>query len=167
MPVCNVCGLRFSAPRKIQTCPDCVELRKAQISEQNKKCCIFCGNEFSSPTWHQRKYCCEECRKMALKDANKKTDYYKGRFLILDRDGFRCAYCGRSSYSDNVELHVDHVLPRCKDGDDVAGNLITACSNCNVEKGGTSLTDPGPILEEIKRRNNRIGLSSDQHIKLI
>ncbi len=38
----------------------------------------------------------------------------KQRFDILRRDKFTCQYCGRSA--PDVELHVDHIIPRAKGG---------------------------------------------------
>lgn len=54
------------------------------------------------------------------------------RFHILRRDGFRCTYCGASG--EGVTLHVDHVDPKSKGGEDEDGNLVTACSSCNSGK---------------------------------
>ncbi|MFI5038151.1 MAG: HNH endonuclease, partial [Solirubrobacterales bacterium] len=31
------------------------------------------------------------------------------RFRVLERDGFRCRYCGRTASEPGVVLHVDHV----------------------------------------------------------
>ena len=50
---------------------------------------------------------------------------------ILRRDGFKCAYCGRS----DIPLTVDHVIPRARGGDDTWENLVTACTICNNKKG--------------------------------
>lgn len=54
------------------------------------------------------------------------------RFLVLQRDGFKCAYCGRSA--PDVALHVDHIYPRSKGGQNAVSNLITACEECNEGK---------------------------------
>ncbi len=50
---------------------------------------------------------------------------------ILRRDGYKCAYCGRS----DLPLTVDHVVPKARGGDDTWENLITACTFCNNKKG--------------------------------
>jgi 5-methylcytosine-specific restriction endonuclease McrA len=50
---------------------------------------------------------------------------------ILRRDGYKCAYCGRS----DIQLTVDHVLPKARGGDDAWENLVTACTVCNNKKG--------------------------------
>ena len=59
------------------------------------------------------------------------------RFSILQRDGFRCRYCGRSGSTPGVVLHVDHIVPRAAGGTSTAENLATACEECNLGKGGS------------------------------
>jgi hypothetical protein len=44
------------------------------------------------------------------------------RFGILQRDGFRCRYCGGPGTAPGVVLHVDHVI------------LVTACEECSLGK---------------------------------
>lgn len=56
------------------------------------------------------------------------------RFAVLERDGFRCRYCGKSA-DDGAVLHVDHIHPRVHDGSDELENLVTACFDCNLGKG--------------------------------
>ncbi|MEJ2216046.1 MAG: HNH endonuclease signature motif containing protein [Gemmatimonadota bacterium] len=56
------------------------------------------------------------------------------RQRIFRRDDFTCVYCGQRFDVD--DLTVDHVEPRVKGGDNSAGNLVTACTACNTEKGG-------------------------------
>jgi hypothetical protein len=60
------------------------------------------------------------------------------RFRVLQRDGFRCAYCGLSA-RDGAVLHVDHVVPVAAGGETTEDNLITACSACNLGKGATAV----------------------------
>lgn len=72
------------------------------------------------------------------------------RVAILERDGYRCVYCGRSA--KETVLEVDHVLPRARGGTDTPTNLVTACWSCNNAKGAgarplpdyTVLTRPLP-----------------------
>lgn len=61
----------------------------------------------------------------------------KERFTILLRDGFACVYCG--ARSPEARLHVDHVIPRAKGGDNHESNLVTACEPCNQGKATTDL----------------------------
>ena len=54
------------------------------------------------------------------------------RRLRRDQDG-RCVYCGSQFGRD---AHLDHVLPKVQGGDDSESNLVLACRNCNLSKGG-------------------------------
>lgn len=65
----------------------------------------------------------------------------KERWNVLQRDGFRCQYCGFTGA--DTELHVDHILPVSRGGTDHVSNLITACKPCNLGK----FTDIGHTLE--------------------
>ena len=56
------------------------------------------------------------------------------RFNVFLRDKFSCQYCGSKS-----ELTFDHLLPRSKGGKTNWDNVVTACSSCNVKKGGRLL----------------------------
>lgn len=55
------------------------------------------------------------------------------RWAVLQRDGFRCRYCGQEA-ADGVRLEVDHVVPRSAGGSDNMSNLLTACEECNQGK---------------------------------
>lgn len=52
------------------------------------------------------------------------------RAMIYKRDNNTCMYCGSTR-----RLTIDHVIPRCKGGDDSWENLTVACSSCNTKKG--------------------------------
>jgi 5-methylcytosine-specific restriction endonuclease McrA len=56
------------------------------------------------------------------------------RFGILQRDGFRCRYCGRPGTASGVVLHVDHLIPFAAGGATSEANLVTACEECNLGK---------------------------------
>ena len=53
------------------------------------------------------------------------------RFNVFLRDKFTCQYCG-----DKKDLTFDHLLPKSKGGVTNWENVVTACSTCNVKKGG-------------------------------
>lgn len=58
------------------------------------------------------------------------------RYNVLSRDRFRCAACGRSPAKDGtIELHVDHIIPWSRGGQNVESNLRTLCMQCNLGKG--------------------------------
>jgi 5-methylcytosine-specific restriction endonuclease McrA len=65
------------------------------------------------------------------------------RFNVFLRDKFSCQYCGSKN-----ELTFDHLLPRSKGGKTDWDNVVTACSNCNVKKGGRLLQKSGMILNQ-------------------
>lgn len=65
------------------------------------------------------------------------------RYRILQRDGFRCRYCG--AQGADVQLHVDHIHPVSAGGTNDPHNLVTACSDCNLGKH-TSLPTWEPCI---------------------
>ena len=70
------------------------------------------------------------------KHTTSRTINARLRFLVLQRDHFKCCACGASPAKDpSVELHVDHITPWSKGGETVPENLQTLCSKCNLGKG--------------------------------
>jgi hypothetical protein len=65
------------------------------------------------------------------------------RIAVLERDGYRCVYCGRSS--DVVPLNADHVVPRARGGRDDPANLVTACFDCNNGKRADLVALPAHV----------------------
>ncbi len=53
------------------------------------------------------------------------------RFNLFLRDAFHCQYCGSPD-----DLTFDHVVPRAQGGRTTWENVATACSPCNLRKGG-------------------------------
>ena len=58
---------------------------------------------------------------------------------MFARDEYRCVYCGEVHPVD--ALTVDHVQARVRGGDRSGGNLVTACTGCNVLKGHRRLSE--------------------------
>ena len=136
--------------------------KKFEVEHRGQR---YCSNECQKGiSLHRRKYKCKKCGKY-YKPTPRRTSYFcswecvledtKGhsRFVILERDNFTCIYCGRSSYEDNAELHLDHIVPYSKGGKGIASNLATSCKRCNSEKGNRLLTNEKLILKEVKKRN--------------
>jgi hypothetical protein len=65
------------------------------------------------------------------------------RFSVLQRDGFRCRYCSRTSREPSVVLHVDHVVPLAAGGATTEDNLLTACEECNLGKPTRAVVSVG------------------------
>ena len=53
---------------------------------------------------------------------------------IFARDNNQCQYCGRKFIMS--ELSLDHVVPRSQGGGTTWENIVCACVECNVRKGG-------------------------------
>jgi 5-methylcytosine-specific restriction endonuclease McrA len=57
---------------------------------------------------------------------------------ILERDKYRCQYCGLdglANFENSLVMSVDFVVPRAQKGKKDASNLVTACRPCNLLKG--------------------------------
>ena len=79
---------------------------------------------------------------IALKSFIKPSEYPNfTRFNVFLRDKFTCQYCG-----DKKDLTFDHLSPKSKGGITDWENVVTACSTCNVKKGGRRHTKTGMVL---------------------
>src|SRR5271170_5927778 len=57
---------------------------------------------------------------------------------ILERDGYRCRYCGldgKASFENALVMSVDFVVPRARKGKKDPANLVACCRPCNSIKG--------------------------------
>ncbi len=52
---------------------------------------------------------------------------------ILERQGWRCAYCETELHVSGY--HIDHRKPLCRGGTHHPNNLCAACKLCNERKG--------------------------------
>ena len=68
------------------------------------------------------------------------------RIHILQRDGFRCQYCGRKLPISR--LNFDHVIPRARGGSTNWENIVTACYPCNQRKGDRTPVEAGMTLKK-------------------
>ncbi|MCC6438500.1 MAG: HNH endonuclease [Acidimicrobiales bacterium] len=69
--------------------------------------------------------------------------------VILDRDGSRCVWCGRSLESGLVHATTEHLVPRVKGGPSWLENEVAACRRCNGERGHRT---PAEWLQECAAR---------------
>jgi len=73
---------------------------------------------------------------------------------IFARDKNRCQYCGQRQPTS--ELSLDHVIPRSMGGKTVWENIVCACAECNVKKGGRTPKQAGIMLihKPVRPRHN-------------
>ena len=69
------------------------------------------------------------------------------RFNLFLRDRFQCQYCGSPK-----DLTFDHVVPRSQGGRTTWENVATACSPCNLRKGGRTPREAGIRLMQTPHR---------------
>jgi len=62
------------------------------------------------------------------------------RWQVFERDDFKCVACGKSA-QDGAILHVDHIIPRSKGGENTMENYQTLCHLCNIGKSNKSQID--------------------------
>jgi len=128
--------------------------------EYCKANCKHCGKEFVKRTYNQV-YCSDECVMLQrVKDKNSRnfnTD--RAKYIIFQRDKFKCIYCGKSSIEDGVILHVDHIMPYILSKNNSIHNLVTACDMCNLTKGANKLEEDVyyRIINVIAERNKQLG----------
>jgi len=70
---------------------------------------------------------------LARYDRHPRTAVRLTRQNLMLRDDYQCQYCGKKPALR--ELNIDHVVARCRGGQDTWENLVTACKPCNIRKG--------------------------------
>lgn len=70
------------------------------------------------------------------------------RLVVLERDGWRCRFCGES---ERGYLRIDHIHPQAKGGGDEVENLWTLCLWCNAKKATHLLPFQLPLKGEADR----------------
>ena len=78
---------------------------------------------------------------------------------LLERDDFRCQYCGKNF--PVKDLNMDHVVPRDRGGGTSWENVVISCIKCNSKKSNRSPKEAGMrLLKEPKRPPRRPFMSS-------
>ncbi|MGH9044244.1 MAG: HNH endonuclease [Acidimicrobiales bacterium] len=95
-------------------------------------------------------------RKASAVTPEEEPDYCEDpqlRATLLERDGWRCRYCGEVLTTSNATL--DHVIPRSLDGPNTVENLVAACLACNSIKSGRTYEEAAPqLLADLARRRS-------------
>lgn len=79
----------------------------------------------------------------SLRPKAKPLTSQEGR-AILERDQYRCRYCGldgMARFEDSLVMTVDFIMPRMRKGRKDPSNLATACRPCNLIKGNRIFHD--------------------------
>ena len=99
--------------------------------------CLDCGHKYLAngcDVWLRKCPVCQSRTKRNTHNSSR-TISDKLRYQVLKRDNFKCCACGASPAKDpSVELHIDHIIPWSKGGENTEENLQTLCSKCNLGK---------------------------------
>ena len=83
------------------------------------------------------------------------------RSNVIARARWRCEYCHAPQVGSAYPFHLDHILPRAKEGMTVLENLALACAPCNgAKREKVEATDPR-IRKTVRLFNPRIDLWED------
>jgi 5-methylcytosine-specific restriction endonuclease McrA len=67
------------------------------------------------------------------------------RAYVLEKFGYRCAYCGKQ----HVSFELEHIQPKSRGGSDRVSNLALSCHECNAAKGNQTAAEFGhPAVEQ-------------------
>jgi len=72
------------------------------------------------------------------------------RYEVLRRSGGRCELCGASH--EEIQIDVDHIIPRSKGGTNDESNLQALCRTCNAQKLNRDDTNFSEVAESYKVR---------------
>ncbi|MFA5188197.1 MAG: HNH endonuclease [Patescibacteria group bacterium] len=77
----------------------------------------------------------KKTQRPVYKRENSRNISLSVRLKVLNRDNFRCVFCGKSPATDiGTKLHLDHIKPFSKGGKSSIENLQTLCAECNLGK---------------------------------
>ncbi len=91
--------------------------------------------------------------RLLIYDRLPRQDVKFNRRNIYARDGNRCQYCGRKF--PTTELSIDHVVPRSQGGKTTWENVVCACLQCNVKKGGRTPEQAAMALIAMPKKPRR------------
>jgi 5-methylcytosine-specific restriction endonuclease McrA len=88
---------------------------------------------------------------------------------ILERDRYRCQYCGLdglAQFENSLVMSVDFVVPRAQKGKKDTSNLVTACRPCNLIKGRRVFTNLAEAQAYVKERRAVLHKEWDERVAL-
>ena len=119
----------------------CRECGKEVMAEYGDKRRDFCSKRHGR-RYHQRlswiRYGSDSHRARARR-AGMAYEVIR-RFVVFQRDGWRCRHCGRKVTVKGTHLkdnyaELDHIVPFAKGGGHLYKNVQTLCRQCNGKKG--------------------------------
>ncbi len=84
--------------------------------------------------------------------VNKLTQVKFNRANVFYRDKFICQYCGNKF--PEIELTLDHVMPKSRGGKTSWENIVTSCHACNNKKADKTPRECGLALPTRPKRPN-------------
>lgn len=78
-------------------------------------------------------------------NPNKHSTVSLSNRTLFGRDRYVCAYCG-GHFPNYHQLSRDHIVPKSRGGENTWMNVVTACRDCNSNKGSKTLTEAGMEL---------------------
>lgn len=104
--------------------------------------------------------------RLLIYDRLPRQDVKFNRRNIYARDSNRCQYCGKKF--PTTELSIDHVIPRSQSGKTTWENVVCACLQCNVKKGGRTPEQASMVLITVPKKPRRspvinLKLGSDKY----
>jgi uncharacterized protein YdaU (DUF1376 family) len=135
---CRLIRMYYATEKPLPVDIKAVHLLVGARSKNEREAVETILNEFfeiSSDGWHDQR-CDKEItndqkKQKHFQDLRGRENYRQYRYFVLERDGYKCAYCG----SMGVNLQLDHVIPRSRGGADDPSNLSACCKPCNTSKG--------------------------------
>jgi len=70
----------------------------------------------------------------------------------------QCIYCGASD-----TLTLEHILPRCRGGEDITDNLVWVCKSCNSSKGSKRLYE----WKGLKHKDEHHRIAEGKYLKYL
>lgn len=91
-------------------------------------------------------------------DSNRSypQNWHSLRNQTLERDNWECQKCGaKGGNYGNKSLHVHHIIPKSKGGDDEVDNLISLCKDCHESQHGHHIPTNNKFVNLSKTNDNR------------
>ncbi len=136
-------------------CKLCMSVGKPKDMPKVAKFCSECSAEITN-RGASAATCSLECASIRA-DKKAKGD----QFLIFNRDGCRCQYCGRTPSEDDIKIVCDHIMPKIEGGEDTAENLVACCVQCNSSKSDRKLLPETLelISKSVANKNKKFGIN--------